>query len=49
MHPAYIYAFEQCGYLVTDLNADTFSDDELQTWDDAIQEWCDQHPGEPGP
>ena len=49
MDPAHIYAFEKLGYLVTDMNSDTFTDEELNAWDDAVQEWCDQHPDEEAP
>ena len=49
MHPAYIHAFDVCGYLVTDDNRHTFSDDELKAWEDAIDEWCSLHPDEAGP
>lgn len=49
MHPAYVHAFEVCGYLVTQDNAHTFTDEELSAWDDAIDEWCSQHPDEAPP
>jgi hypothetical protein len=49
MHPAYVYALDKLGYIVTVDNAARFTDDELQAWDDAVQEWCDLHPDEPGP
>ena len=49
MHPAYVYAFEVCGYLVTTDNAHTFTNEERSAWDDAIDEWCSLHPDEDGP
>ena len=49
VHPAYIHAFEVCGYLVTTDNEHRFTDEELTAWDNAVQEWYDQHPDDPGP
>lgn len=41
---AYAYAFEKLGYMVTEMNRDTFSDEELAAWDEALSEWEDANP-----
>lgn len=38
MDPAYVYAYEKLGYLVSDANAHTFSREELSAWDAAVEE-----------
>ena len=49
MHPAYVYAFEVCGYAVTAETRDRFTPEELERWEEAIDEWCSLHPDEPEP
>ena len=38
IHPAIIYAFEKCEYLVTDFNRHLFNDAQLEAWDEAVLE-----------
>lgn len=42
MDPAYVYAYEKLGYLVSDANAHTFSKKELRAWDTAVKEGRDK-------
>ena len=37
-HPAHIHAFEQVGFLLTEANARTFSDDDVRRWNEALAE-----------
>ncbi|MCE9561285.1 MAG: hypothetical protein K8U57_04455 [Planctomycetes bacterium] len=37
--PDIIYAFEKTGRLVTAMNQHLLSEEDLQEWDDAIDEW----------
>lgn len=39
LEPAVLYAFERLGYLVTEDNADQFTDDQLEAWDAAVAEF----------
>lgn len=36
IHPAYIYAFRRCGFLLTEANAHTFSDEDVRRWNEAV-------------
>jgi hypothetical protein len=49
MHPAYIYAFQKCGFLLTKENMHLFSDEDIQAWEDALDEWIAEHPDEERP
>lgn len=44
LHPAHLYAFEECGFLVTDANRHLFDDDDLAEWDRAVETWLEAHP-----
>lgn len=41
---AYAYAFEKLGYMVTEMNRDTFTQEELDAWDEALAEWEEANP-----
>jgi hypothetical protein len=43
LDPAIIYAFEQTGLLVTEENRRLISDEDLAAWDDAIEEYGENH------
>lgn len=38
VHPAFAYAFRTVGFLLTDQNLDTFSDDDVSAWNEAVAE-----------
>jgi hypothetical protein len=38
IHPAFIHAFRRCGFLLTEANAHTFSDKDVQRWNAAVAE-----------
>ena len=38
VHPAFVHAFREVGFLVTEENAHTFSDEEVEAWNDAVAE-----------
>jgi len=44
LHPAYVFAVRHCGFLLTEMNIQTFSDDEVAEWDDALDRWFEMHP-----
>ncbi len=48
MDPAFIYAFEKTGFLVTQQNQHFISDEDLAEWDAAIEEYERKHLGERG-
>ena len=43
MNPAFIYAFEKTGLLVTEQNQHLISDEDLAEWDAAIEEYERKH------
>jgi hypothetical protein len=43
-HPAHVFAVRQCGFLLTDANMDTFSEDDVAEWEDALDRWFEMHP-----
>jgi hypothetical protein len=45
---AYIHATEKCGFMVTDENADAWSDDDIEEWMHALCQGADLY-GEPIP
>ena len=47
LHPAHAFAVRQCGFLLTQMNVDTFSDDEIDAWEDALDLWFEMHPDAP--
>jgi hypothetical protein len=38
IHPAYIHAFRKVGFLLTEANAHTFSDEDVRRWNEALAE-----------
>lgn len=36
LHPAHAFAVRQCGFLVTKMNVDTFTDAEIDQWETAL-------------
>lgn len=38
VHPAFAHAFRKLGFLVTEENADSFSDEDVTAWNDAVAE-----------
>jgi hypothetical protein len=38
VHPAFIYAFEKLGFLVSEQNAHTFSAEDIAAWNAAVAE-----------
>lgn len=49
LHAAFVYAFQKLGFLVTEANKDSFTDEELEEWEDAIDEWLAENPQEERP
>lgn len=45
LDPAFVYAFEKTGLLVTEQNQNLISEQDLQKWQDAIDEYQDKHGG----
>lgn len=43
-HPAYVHAVRVCGFLVTESNEAMWDVEDLEQWDDAIEEWFDLNP-----
>ena len=41
--PELIYAWEKCGFLVTDMNVDGYSDEDMAEWNAAIDEYKAKH------
>lgn len=38
VHPAHIHAFRKVGFLLTNANAHTFSDEDVRRWNEALAE-----------
>lgn len=49
LHPAYLYAFEKLGYFVTDWNIDMLTNEQVDEWEAALDEWIAEHPNEDPP
>jgi hypothetical protein len=47
LHPAHPFAVRQTGFLLTQTNIDTFTDDEIDAWEDTLDLWFDMHPDAP--
>jgi hypothetical protein len=45
VHPAFIYAFEKTGLMVTEANLHLISDKDRVEWNAAIEEYYDKHNG----
>ena len=41
------FAVRQYGFLLTQMNVDAFSDDEIDAWEDALDLWFEMHPDAP--
>jgi len=48
VHPAYVYAVKRCGFIYTDENADALTDDQVESWHAAVEDWFDQNPTDGG-
>lgn len=48
LHSAHAFAVRQCGFLVTEMNRDTFTDAEIDQWEEALDRWFEMHPDDPG-
>ena len=48
LDPAFIYAFEKTGLLVTEQNQHLIPDEDLAEWDAAIEEYERKHRGHEG-
>jgi len=44
LHPAFVFAVRDCGFLLTGMNIETFSDDDVAEWEDALDRLFDMHP-----
>ena len=44
-HPAFIHATRVCGFLVTEENEHLWDVEDVERWDDAVDEWFDLNPG----
>jgi hypothetical protein len=44
VHPAYVYAVRQCGFVLTDENRHTLTDEQIAAWDAAMDRWFVDHP-----
>lgn len=43
VHPAYVYAVRQCGFVVTKENRHSLTPEQLAAWDAAMDRWFDEH------
>ena len=46
VHPAYVHAVRECGFVYTEENAATLTRDQVAQWNAALDGWFDAHPGE---
>ncbi len=44
LHPAYVFAVRHCGFLLTERNMHSFSEDDVAEWEEALDRWFDMHP-----
>lgn len=44
VHPAYVHAVRQCGFILTEANRDSLTPDQVARWDEAMEEWFRAHP-----
>lgn len=44
LHPAYAFAVRHCGFLLSEMNVDKFTDDEIAEWEEALDRWFEMHP-----
>jgi len=45
VHPAYVHAVRECGFVHTQENEDTLTAEQLARWNDALDAWFREHPG----
>lgn len=45
VHPAYVHAVRQCGFVLTEENRHTLGDEQIARWDRAVDAWFDSNPG----
>ena len=44
VHPAYVAAVRQCGFVYTEENANTLTADQVEQWNAAVDDWFEAHP-----
>ena len=44
VHPAYVYAVGECGFVLTEENRHTLTAAQIQHWDEALDTWFADHP-----
>jgi glycosyltransferase involved in cell wall biosynthesis len=44
VHRAYVFAFRQCGFLLTEENVHLFDDEDVAEWECALDRWIEMHP-----
>lgn len=49
VHPAHRYAHEQLGYVLTADNAPFSRPEDIKRWNEAVRDWCGEHPQAPPP
>jgi hypothetical protein len=47
VHPAYIAAVHECGFIYTEENASTLRPEQVERWHQAVEAWFDSHPDDP--
>ena len=43
VHPAYVHAVRACGFVYTEENAETLTEDQVARWNASLDEWFDEH------
>ena len=44
VHPAYVHAVRQCGFVLTEENRHTLTSDQIAAWNAAMDRWFAEHP-----
>lgn len=44
VHPAYVAAVRECGFVYTEENAGTFTAEQVARWNAAVDAWFERHP-----
>jgi hypothetical protein len=47
VHPAYVHAVRTCGFVYTEENAATLTDEQVERWNAALDGWFVDHPDDP--
>ena len=47
VHPAYVAAVRRCGFVYTQENAHALTADQVERWNEALDEWFADHPDAP--